>query len=264
MYEALLLAAVPEPFGIPDYSRVVVSMTDITAHKAEERRMHDIVTSKNQLLAAVTTELRSPLAEVIDFAHLLEGPVEDAKRRRDLAVAIANGATRVAGIVEDLLVVSRSELGDLVLAEVSVNVSAQIAQVLEVGGPSMAGVSTPGRNVEPRVCIGDPARVRHIIRNLVFDAVDHHGGDTSITVHRRASTIYLTVSTAGPGLPEELAARVFGPSREVLGAPVDPDARFMGLSVARELAIAMAGELTYRYDDGVRIFEVALRAAPAT
>ncbi len=65
-------------------------------------------------------------------------------------------------------------------------------------------------------------------------------------------------------LPDELTQRVFDPSQEVLGAPVDPDARFMGLSVARQLAITMGGGLTYRYEDGMGIFEVTLRAAPAS
>ena len=260
-YEAILLAAVPVPFGIPDYTRVVVSMTDITDHKAEERRMHELVASRSRLLASVTTELRSPLAEVIDFARLLEEPTDDPTRRRNLAHAIADGAGRVASIVEDLLVVSRSELGDLVVAEVPVNLSAQVAQVLEVGGEAMSEVATPGRNVEPRICLGDPGRVRQVIRNLVADTIDHGGIDVSITIHRRASEIRLTVSSAGPALPEDLEQRVFGIHGEHLDAPVNPDTRLLGLSVARRLAIAMGGDIRYRHEPGCTEYEVRLRAA---
>ncbi len=260
-YEAILLAAVPVPFGIPDYTRVVVSMTDITDHKAEERRMQELVASRNRLLASVTTELRSPLAEVIDFARLLEEPTDDPARRRNLAHAIADGAGRVASIVEDLLVVSRSELGDLVVAEVPVNLSAQVAQVLEVGGEAMSEVATPGRNIEPRICLGDPGRVRQVIRNLVADTIDHGGIDVSITIHRRASEIRLTVSSAGPALPEDLEQRVFGIHGEHLDAPVNPDTRLLGLSVARRLAIAMGGDIRYRHEPGCTEYEVRLRAA---
>ncbi len=260
-YEAILLAAVPLPFGIPDYTRVVVSMTDITDHKAEERRMHELVASRNRLLASVTTELRSPLAEVIDFARLLEEPTDDPDRRRDLAHAIAGGAARVSSVVEDLLVVSRSELGDLVLAEVPVDLTAQVAQVLEVGGAEMSVVSTPGRNVEPRIGLGDPARVRQIVRNLVVDSIEHDGADVSITIHRRSSTMRLTVSSTGPPLPAELTERVFGHPGDMLGGPMD--VRFLGISVARQLAIAMGGDLRHRFDSGRREFEVTLRAAPA-
>ncbi len=258
-YEAILLAAVPVPFGIPDYTRVVVSMTDITDHKAEERRMQQLVASRNRLLASVTTELRSPLAEVIDFARLLEEPADDPARRRSLAHAIADGAGRVAGIVEDLLVVSRSELGDLAVAEVPVNLSAQVAQVLEVGGEAMSRVATPGRNVEPRICIGDPGRVRQVIRNLVAEALEHDGRDVSITIHRRASEIRLTVSSTGSALPPDLENRIFG--SEPLGAPTNPDTRLLGLSVARRLAIAMGGDLRYRHEAGCTEYEMTLRAA---
>jgi signal transduction histidine kinase len=260
-YEAILLAAVPVPFGIPDYTRVVVSMTDITDHKAEERRMQQLVASRNRLLASVTSELRSPLAEVIDFARLLEEPADDPDRRRNLAHAIADGAGRVASIVEDLLVVSRSELGDLVVAEVPVNLSAQVAQVLEVGGEAMSGVSTPGRNVEPRICVGDPARVRQVIRNLVVDSIEHQGSDVSITVHRRASTMRLTVSSSGAALPDDLEERVFGHESERMTAPMDPDTRLLGLSVARRLVVAMGGDIRYRHESGRTEFEVPLPAA---
>jgi signal transduction histidine kinase len=260
-YEAILLAAVPSPFSIPDYARVVASVVDITAHRAEERRMHELVESKTRLLASVTTELRSPLAKVIDFARLLEDSTDEPERRRDLAHAIAGGAARVASIVEDLLVASRAELGDLTLAEVPVNLSAQVAQVLEVGGTEMSAVSTPGRNVEPRICLGDPARVRQIVRNLVIDSIEHDGEDVSISIHRRASTMRLTVSSTGPPLPVALSERVFERLQEGSGAPIDPDARLIGISVARQLALAMGGDLRYRYQDGQTEFEVTLRAA---
>lgn len=261
-YEAILLAAVPVPFGIPDYTRVVVSVTDITDHKAEERRMQQLVASRNRLLASVTSELRSPLAEVIDFARLLEEPADDPTRRRSLAHAIADGAGRVASIVEDLLVVSRSELGDLVVAAVPVNLTAQVAQVLEVGGEAMSAVTTPGRNVEPRICVGDPARVRQVIRNLVVDSIEHQGEEISITIHRRSTTMRLTVGSTGAGLPAELEERIFCHDGETLGAPMNPDTRLLGLSVARRLAVAMGGDIRYRHDAGRTDLEVTLPAAP--
>jgi signal transduction histidine kinase len=262
-FEALILATVPDPFDIPDYTRVVMSMTDITGHKAEERRMHDLVTSKNQLLASVTDDLRSPLAEVIDFAQLLQGAIDDPAERRGLAAAIAGGAARVASIVEDLLVISHCELGDLSVARVPVNLSAQVAQVLEVGGEAMSGVATPGRNVEPRVCIGDPARVRQIIRNLVSDVIIHGGEHAAVTIHRRGSTLHMTISADSTPMPDDLFERVFCAFEELVAGPIGPDSRFMALSVARRLAIAMGGDLSYRHEAGQSDFEVTLPAAPA-
>jgi two-component system OmpR family sensor kinase len=260
-FEALVLATVPTPFDIPDYTRVVVSMTDISEHKAEERRMSDLVTSKTQLLASVTDDIHSPLAEVIDFAHLLQGAIDDPAERRGLAMAIAGGAARVAGIVEDLLVISHCELGDLSVAQVPVNLSAQVAQVLEVGGAAMSGVATPGRNVEPRVCIGDPARVRQIIRNLLTDVIAHGGENIAVTIHRRGSTLHLTVSADSTPLPDALLARVFCSFDELVAEPIGPDSRFMGLSVARRLSILLKGELSYRHESGRAEFDVSLPAA---
>ena len=70
--------------------------------------------------------------------------------------------------------------------------------------------------------------------------------------------MYVTVACGGPAIEPELVDRVFGPSREVLEAPVDPDARFMRLAVARLLAIAMGGDVTYRHDGEIGVFEATL------
>ena len=98
-----------------------------------------------------------------------------------------------------------------------------------------------------------------MIRNLVAEALEHGGSDVSITIHRRASEIRLTVSSTGSALPLDLENRIFG--SEPLGAPTNPDTRLLGLSVARRLAIAMGGDIRYRHEAGCTEYEVTLRAA---
>lgn len=261
-YEGVVSMSAPTPFGIPDYSRVVVSINDISAHKTEERRMRALVDAKNQFLASVSHEIRTPLTGVIGFAELLkeEAIGSNPEERRSLVSAIARQAADVANIVEDLLVAARAELGELEVVAVPVNLTAQIAQVLETGGSQFSHVATPGRAVEPRIAIADPGRVRQIVRNLLTNAVRYGGANIAIEIKRRQSTLFLSVVDDGEGLPEGDWERVFASYESAHAMAGGSDSVGIGLTISRELARLMGGELRYRFEDGSSVFELSLPA----
>ena len=261
-YEGVVSMSAPTPFDIPDYSRVVVSINDISAHKSEERRMRALVDAKNHFLASVSHEIRTPLTGVIGFAELLKEDAfaSDPEERRDLVSAIARQAADVANIVEDLLVAARAELGELEVVAVPVNLSAQIAQVLETAGSAFAHVETPSRQVEPRIAIADPGRVRQIVRNLLTNANRYGGPHVSVKIKRRASTLFLSVIDDGGGLPEADWERIFASYEGAHPMSGRSDSVGIGLTISRELARLMGGELTYRFADDQSIFELSLPA----
>ena len=259
-FDGLVSMSAPTPFDIPDYSRVVVSLRDISEYKSEERRMRELVDAKNHLLASVSHEIRTPLTGVIGFAELLkEDALEsDPDERRSLVSAIAEQASDVANIVEDLLVAARAELGELDVVAVPVDLTAQVAQVIEAGGSRLCCVTTPAREVERRIAVADPGRVRQIIRNLLSNAVRHGGPDVSVKIHRRESTIFLSVIDDGDGLPSDEWERIFGSDERAHTLPCTPGSVGIGLTISRELARLMGGELAYRYENGHSIFELSL------
>ena len=224
--------------------------------------MRELVDAKNHLLASVSHEIRTPLTGVIGFAELLkEDCIEsDPDQRRSLVSAIAEQASDVANIVEDLLVAARAELGELDVVAVPVDLTAQVAQVIEAGGPKLGHVTTPAREVERRIAVADPGRVRQIIRNLLSNAIRHGGPDVSVKIHRRESTIFLSVIDDGDGLPRDEWERVFGPGEQSHTLPGTPGSVGIGLTISRELAGLMGGELAYRCENGHSIFELSLPA----
>ncbi len=261
-YEGIVSMSAPTPFDIPDYTRVVVSINDISAHKSEERRMQGLVDAKNQFLASVSHEIRTPLTGVIGFAELLKEDAFGANpdERHNLVSAIAEQAADVANIVEDLLVAARAELGELEVVAVPVNLTAQIAQVLETAGSAIGKVETPSRQVEPRIAIADPGRVRQIIRNLLTNARRYGGSRVSIKIKRRESTLFISVIDDGKGLPESDWERIFASYESAHAMSGHSDSVGIGLTISRELARLMGGELTYRFKDEQSIFELALPA----
>jgi len=224
--------------------------------------MQGLVDAKNQFRASVSHEIRTPLTGVIGFAELLKEDAFGANpdERHNLVSAIAEQAADVANIVEDLLVAARAELGELEVVAVPVNLTAQIAQVLETAGSGIGKVETPSRQVEPRIAIADPGRVRQIIRNLLTNARRYGGSRVSIKIKRRESTLFISVIDDGTGLPESDWERIFSSCESAHAMSGQSDSVGIGLTISRELARLMGGELTYRFKDEQSIFELALPA----
>ena len=135
-------------------------------------------------MASVTHELRTPLAAVMGFAEILRAMDQgDYEEERDgLLGIITNQAADLSDLVEDLLTSARSELGQLDIVSVPVNVHAQIAQVQESRSATDRPFDVPARPSEPFPAVGDPQRVRQILRNLITNANRYGGPEITVEV----------------------------------------------------------------------------------
>jgi signal transduction histidine kinase len=141
---------------------------------------------------------------------------------------------------------------------VPVNLRAQLAQVLEASREALADqIEIVG---EPVTALGDPGRVRQIIRNLLTNAVRYGGDHIEVRMHTDRSIAYIQVCDDGPGVPEQDRETIFEPYHRSHTTPGQPGSVGLGLTVSRALARLMGGDLTYHYEDRGSIFEVALTA----
>jgi signal transduction histidine kinase len=227
-------------------------------------QLRALTRSKDQFLASVSHELRTPLTGVLGFAELLRDVPEELSEdeRRSMISSVAEEASDLAAIIDDLLVAARSELDLLAITRVPVSLRAQVAQVLETTDARLRSrVEMVG---DPRqTAIGDPGRVRQIIRNLVTNAVRYGGDSLEIRFGVGDGMVRIEVADDGPGLEREDWDRIFEPYyRAHQGADTQPAAIGIGLSVARHLARLMDGDLTYRRESGWSVFRLSLPGAP--
>jgi PAS domain S-box-containing protein len=252
-------AVVRDAAGNPIH--MIAHVIDVTEQESARQRLIELLASKDELIASVSHELRTPLAAMIGFADLLrDDSLLSPGERDEITHAIVEQGNDLANIVEDLLVAARIDTDSLVVARVSVDLRAQVAQVLESLQHSgeLPRITLGGRIGE---AIADPARVRQIVRNLVGNALRYGGPDVEIRIAADDSTIRLEVSDDGPGVPPGEAARIFEPyhrahTREGLTASVG-----LGLTISLRLARAMDGDLGYRRQHGRSVFELTLPAA---
>lgn len=227
-----------------------------------QRRLEELLAAKDELIASVGHELRTPLTAVLGFAEMLRigNETEMAQTDRvEMVNFIAREAFDLSGIVDDLLVAARIEIGKLEVTRVPTALRAQLAQVIEGWDPeTVVRIGIRGDN--PRA-LADPARVRQILRNLITNALRYGGDDVDVELGADTQSVVLEVRDDGPGLPEEEWERIFDPYYRYDSEPSQPGSVGLGLTVARRLAELMEGNLTYRHDNGTSIFTLRLPKA---
>jgi PAS domain S-box-containing protein len=227
--------------------------------KTAGERLAALMRSKDELIAAVSHELRTPLTAILGFAEELQSADNlPAEERSQLLGLIVEQGRDLSHLVEDLLVASRLETGQLKVAPERISLREQVAQTLR-------GLQLPeGRSVEPpaddaTVC-ADALRVRQVLRNLLTNAVRYGGARIGIDIEQRGRSVALVVGDDGPGVPAHEQDRIFEPYERAHETPGRPGSIGLGLSVSRQLARLMGGDLHYRRGT-TSAFELVLPAA---
>lgn len=173
--------------------------------------------------------------------------------------SIAVHAQEVSDLIEDLLVAARAELGQVKVDRVGVDVVKSISEMLKAGGAFTDGVGLVVETPQARA-ICDPVRLRQIVRNLLTNAERYGGQDVVITVGGVEGFVSVTVSDDGPALPKVEWERIFDAYHRAHASPGRPGSVGIGLTISRQLAELMGGQLAYRHEGGRSIFHLLLPA----
>jgi signal transduction histidine kinase len=232
---------------------------DVTDRVRATDQLRELVRSKDEFVATVSHELRTPLTAVVGFANELRGRVPSMEREEIEAFTdlIDEQATEVGDLVEDLLVASRADHGQVPVERVALELWEQVDSVLR--GRRIGKVVDLQRNGEVKV-FADPIRVRQVIRNLLTNA-DRYGGERIMVRVLSADDMWiLDACDDGPGVPESHRAFIFEPYQRAHQVEGRTDSVGLGLTVSRHLARLMDGELTYSRTGEWSVFSLALPA----
>src|SRR6478672_563339 len=230
------------------YAALGVERVRLTAaaERAEAFRQADEL--KTALLATVSHDLRTPLTTIKALAHQL------AARGEEDALSIEEEADRLNGFVADLLDLSRLSAGELPLRLELDAVDDLVATTLDrLRGRSAGRTIRVARldhdvNEEPILFARfDLAQSQRALVNLLENAIKYGPPDEPIElwIARLGDRVRLTVADRGPGIPEEEVALIFEPFYRPKGSRPDVGGAGLGLAIARRIAEAQGGSLTY-------------------
>ncbi|MCC9311343.1 HAMP domain-containing histidine kinase [Kitasatospora sp. RB6PN24] len=234
------------------------------ARAASEAKMRRFV-------ADASHELRTPLAGIRGFAELYRmGALRDDTDVKRTMGRIEAEAQRLGGLVEDLLTLARlDEERPLDLAPMDLRtLAADALHDLTALDPTRpVSLTGPGGTGAPGAApvLGDEARLRQVVSNLVGNAVKHTppGTPVRIGVGSVDGSCLLEVADCGPGLTADEAERVFERFYRVDASRsrLDGGGAGLGLAIAAALTRAHGGELTLESGAGRgAVFRVALSA----
>jgi len=256
-----LLAQVLDIGGAPTIASI---SRDITDEINAERQLKELIRAKDELVASISHEIRTPLSVVMGLAsEVRDNYVDfDSETHKEFAVMIADQGQEMANIVEDLLVAASADTGGIVLVPGTVDLREETAATLRALPDG--GNADRVENQAADGCWGDASRIRQILRNLIINAQRYGGEKVVITTHREGDTIVLDVIDDGSGVPNPEIATIFEPFGRAHTAGTQPGSIGLGLSVSRDLARCMGGDLEYVRREETTVFRLTLPAGPSS
>lgn len=225
----------------------VVLVDDIS----EQQRLDKV---RRDFVANVSHELRTPVGAMSLLAETLEGETDPAIIATFLD-RIQAESTRLAGLVDDLLDLSRIEGG---LNEQPVAVS--LGSIVEESAAAVR-VAAEDKNISltldlqdvPHI-VGDPAQLTSAVTNLFTNAIKYTeaGGSVSGRVVTHGAEVAVVVEDSGVGIPQRDVGRVFERFYRVdRGRAAKTGGTGLGLSIVRNVAVNHGGRVELTSQEGV-------------
>ena len=248
------------------------------AKLAEERQQalqsaQQSSTSKSRFVAVMSHEIRTPLNGILGMTQLLERSALDERQREQLAVVRSSGR-HLLNLVNDILDLARIESGKLVIDPAPMDLAGAVNEVCRL---LSAPARDKGLQLNVRLAEGlpshvraDASRIKQVLHNLVGNAIKftEQGcvdvGVAAVQDRHHGMLLRFAVRDTGEGIDADQLERIFAPFEQISGKlPQRRDSTGLGLTISRELAQAMGGDLRASSRRGLgSMFELTLPLQP--
>jgi len=219
----------------------IIILTDVTqSSKMEQMR--------SEFVANASHELKTPITSISGFAELLaSGIITDETQFNDYLQRIVDESTRITALLEDILKLASLENTVALPKREPVDLFACAQQAAKALMPQAeAGKVTVQVSGEKTMFTADLSDMRHLISNLLENAIKYNkeGGSVKVNVAAAGETAQISVADTGIGIPEKDIPRIFerfyrvdkGRSRNIGGTG-------LGLSIVKHIVVLYSGDI---------------------
>jgi signal transduction histidine kinase len=228
------------------------------------------VVVQERFMALTTHEIRTPLNAMLGYLELLDMELKETltEKQAGYLMRVERACKHLVGVTNDFLLMAKGQAGHLQIERHVGAARHVISEAAALVAPQAAARSveiTLTEATERVMYLGDSDRVRQVLVNVLGNAVSFTpcGGSIRVTATRAddppAGTeleggpwCAIRVEDSGPGIPPDKLSRVFEPFVQV--AAVSQGGRRgtgLGLTVSRQLALLMGGDLTAEGSAGI-------------
>jgi signal transduction histidine kinase len=217
-----------------------------TAALAERERARAAAeTTRRQLVAAVSHDLRTPIASLRLLVEAIEDDLVDEETRRRYLATMQTHIQSLGTMIDDLFELSRIEAGDIDWSMRQVELALLLDETVDAMRPEARA-----RQIKLHAQLGsaplpahaDPEKIQRVLLNLIRNAIRHTPADGSVTVRADIGTdaIEIEVADTGEGIPAEERERVFD---AFYRGGADTDGAGLGLAISRAIVETHGGRI---------------------
>jgi two-component system sensor histidine kinase MtrB len=206
-------------------------------------RANELMTN---FVALAAHELRTPVTTIHGFVQTLNhlGDRLAEEQKQELRVALEQQTRRMAGLVEQLLDLSRLDADAVDVRPQALDVRERVSEVVAVAAGARADEVEVVIQADSHAVV-DPVILDHIVTNLVTNALRYGQSPVRVTASALNGSLRVSVEDSGPGVAHEIEETLFdrftraGVSRDRVAGTG------LGLAIARAYARAHRGDLRY-------------------
>ncbi|MEW6043931.1 MAG: HAMP domain-containing sensor histidine kinase [Thermoproteota archaeon] len=232
------------------------TMTETIMLKEEEAKKTDI--AKDEFLAMITHELKTPLVPIQGYADILLsghlGNLTDKQRER--IGIIKSSAASLLQLISDLLDVQKLELGQLKMKKLTTAIHDTVSKSIQTLLPQ---IEEEGITVENKVEQGlqvphDAERINQVLTNLIknsLKAVKPNSGKITISSEEDQNEVRISVTDNGVGIPYEKQPKIFTKFYQVDASLTrEKGGSGLGLSICKGIIEAHGGKISLKSTPG--------------
>lgn len=218
-------------------------------------RLGEAFETQRRFVDDASHELRTPITVIRGQLELLS---DDPDERQATMAIVVDELNRMSRIVEDLLVLAKSEQPDFVVPR-PVDLVEFVESIVAKGNALGAG-EVAVEEATAAVVVADEQRLTQAMMNLVRNALQHTPDGTEVMVGgvREDERLRLWVTDRGPGIPAAERAHIFDRFARGRAGRRSGEGAGLGLAIVRAIAEAHGGEVGLHSDGGGSTFTITI------
>ena len=251
-----------------EYAEISAQMVEIkSAMLRGEQALLKEAAQKNDLVAYLAHDLKTPLTSVIGYLSLLDeaSDMPESQKAKFTHIAL-DKAYRLESLVNEFFEITRFNLQEIKLQRENIDLYYMLVQMMDEFYPilSAKGNTVTLQADESLSAYGDPVKLARVFNNILKNAAAYSTPDTEIQIVAKQDEeqVVVSIQNHGPTIPAEKLAVIFEKFYRMDEARTsNTGGAGLGLAIAKEIVLAHGGTITVQSINEMTTFTVSLPLA---